>query len=88
VPERVPLLCIASGTDLFKAGVTDAFVTSVVVKGSRRRWSTHPDRPPRGAAGNAAGPMIVPIELPCVDGLNKVSAEVEALLGQHSRKPT
>jgi hypothetical protein len=27
------LFCIASGTDRFKAGITDAVVTSVVVKG-------------------------------------------------------
>jgi hypothetical protein len=33
VPEGVLLFCIASGTDRFKAGVTDAVVTSVVVKG-------------------------------------------------------
>jgi hypothetical protein len=33
VRERVLLLCIASGTEWAKAGITGAFVTPVVVKG-------------------------------------------------------
>ena len=33
VPERVLLFCVASGTDWKRAGITDALLTSMVIKG-------------------------------------------------------
>ena len=33
VPERVLLFCVASGTDCKRAGITDALLTSMVIKG-------------------------------------------------------
>jgi hypothetical protein len=40
VPERVLLFCVASGTDWKRAGITDALLTSMVIKGLIAREPT------------------------------------------------
>jgi hypothetical protein len=40
VPERVLLFCAASGTDWKRAGITDALVISMVIKGAIAREPT------------------------------------------------